>query len=334
MASLVKKHNKYYIRIRLPGGREKTIATHTGNLREAERCLRLIQDKEILFKAKMIAEAELEDLALDDAISRYIDARKRGGLRPKTIVTYQTALDNLKEAISPSMRVNLIQNSHLQKMVDSIKANKLSDGTANIRIRSVNTFTSWLYKEGYILTPLKLQQIKIDEPLPKFLTPDELDKFYKKVKTPQLFSTFKTYEGLGLRLRELHHSRLEGDYVIVPAEFAKSRRDRIVPISEGLKEHYIIATTNPLKPDSITHAFRRIADNAEISPDKTLHSLRHTYALRMLVQTNNIVFVKELLGHSDIETTMIYTKFPKEFVAEQLKMQAATETPPTVVGEA
>ncbi|MBT3823463.1 MAG: tyrosine-type recombinase/integrase [Candidatus Marinimicrobia bacterium] len=334
MASLVKKRNKYYVRIRLPGGREKTIATGTGNLREAERRLRLIQDKEVLFKAKIIAEAELEDLALDNAITRFIEAKKKGGLRPKTISTYETAFDSLKAVNSPSMLVSSLQKSHLTRMVDHIKSNKLSDGTANIRIRSVNAFTSWLLNEGYILTPVKLQQIKMDEPLPKFLTPDELDKFYEKVKTPKLLSTFKTYEGLGLRLRELHHSRLEGDYVIIPAEHAKSRRDRMVPIPEDLKEHYIAATTNPLRPDSITHAFRRIADNAEISPGKTLHSLRHTYALRMLVQTNNIVFVKELLGHSEIETTMIYTKFPPSFLVEQLKVKPKAEVPPTVVGEA
>lgn len=48
MASLVKKRNKYYIRVRLPGGRERTIPTQTGNLREAERRLRLIRDNGIL----------------------------------------------------------------------------------------------------------------------------------------------------------------------------------------------------------------------------------------------------------------------------------------------
>jgi hypothetical protein len=47
MASLVKKRNKYYIRVRLPGGKEKTIPTQTGNRREAERRLRLVQDEEI-----------------------------------------------------------------------------------------------------------------------------------------------------------------------------------------------------------------------------------------------------------------------------------------------
>ena len=48
MASLVKKRNKYYIRIRLPGGKEKTIVTQTGDHREAGSRLRLIRDHGIL----------------------------------------------------------------------------------------------------------------------------------------------------------------------------------------------------------------------------------------------------------------------------------------------
>jgi len=49
MATLVKKHNKYYIRIRLPGGKEKTISNQTGNRHEVERRLRIVQNKEWTF---------------------------------------------------------------------------------------------------------------------------------------------------------------------------------------------------------------------------------------------------------------------------------------------
>ncbi|MCF7981167.1 MAG: tyrosine-type recombinase/integrase, partial [Pseudomonadales bacterium] len=131
-------------------------------------------------------------------------------------------------------------------------------------------------------------------------------------------ATFKLYEGLGIRLRELHHCYRDGNYVIVPAEFSKSRRDRMIPIPESLISDFELASKNPFNPDSITHAFRRYANKAQIAPEKTLHSMRHTYALRKLIETNNIVFVKELLGHRDIETTMVYTKFPTEYLMKVL----------------
>jgi len=324
MATLVKKRKKYYIRIYLPGGREKYISTGTGNLREAGRHLKLIQDKEFLFKASLIAEAELENLDLLTAKYRFLEDRKQNGRRPKTILSYDLSIDNLIQATSPSLQVSNLGKQHLHKMITMLQNRAFKDSTINIRIRSVNAFTRWLLEKEYILNPVKISQIKLDERLPKFLTPEELDRIYSQIKEPKMLATFKVYEGLGLRLRELHHCNLDGNYVVVPAEYSKSRRDRMIPISESLVHDFKIATTSPYQPDSITHAFRRYADRAGIAPEKTLHSMRHTYALRKLVETNNIVFVKELLGHRDIETTMIYTRFPMDYLMKLL------DTPPSV----
>ena len=319
MATLVKKHNKYYIRVRLPRGKEITIATQTGNRREAERRLRLVQDREILLKAKLISEAELEDLELQDAVDRFIKDRKVNGRRPTTIESYELALDNLVDANSPSMLVNSITNKNIRKMIEKLHKEKLKDNTINIRIRSVNAFTSWLLQEGYILERVKVPQVKVNEQLPKFLTPDELVNLYAQVENPKWYSTFKVLEGLGIRVGELQYSVLEEGYVTIPAEHAKSRRSRMIPIPMDLIPHYQIAMDKPYKPDSITHAFRSYADDANIPAEKTLHSLRHTFALHTLIETNNIVFVKELLGHQDIKTTMIYTKYPMDFLVKVLK---------------
>lgn len=325
MATLVKKHHKYYIRVRLPGGREKTISTQTGNRREAERRMRLVQDKEILYKARLISETELEDLDLQEATDRFIQDRKSNGRRLTTIASYQLALDNLIDANSPAMQVRSLTRKHIKKVIEKLRTKQLGDATLNIRIRSLNAFTSWLSAEGYVTEPLKLPQIKVDEHSPRFLTPEELDKFYNQVKHPKWYSTFKVFEGLGLRVSELAYTRREGDYVIVPAEQAKSRRDRLIPLDPEFAEHYDIAMREPFKPQSITHAFRRYADAANISSEKTLHSMRHTYALRQLVKTNNIVFVKELLGHQDVKTTMIYTKFPAKYLVDLLTPKSEKE---------
>jgi site-specific recombinase XerC len=217
MATLVKKHSKYYIRVRLSGGKEKTIATQTGNKREAERRLRLVQDKEILLKAKLITEAEMEDLELQDAVNRFIKERKVNGRRPATIKSYQRVLDCLVETNSPRLLVNSITTKNIRKMIDHLHKEKLSDTTINIYIRSGNAFTSWLFQEGYILEKVKVAQVKINEQLPKFLSLDELDKFYQQVDNPKWYSTFKVFERLGLRVSELQHSIIEEDHVTIPA---------------------------------------------------------------------------------------------------------------------
>jgi len=78
MATLRKIGTKYYVRMRLPGGKEKTIATGISNLREAERRLKLVEDREILFKSRLISEAELEDLRLQEATRQFINERYHG----------------------------------------------------------------------------------------------------------------------------------------------------------------------------------------------------------------------------------------------------------------
>jgi len=327
MASLVKKRQKWYVRIRLPGCKERTFPTKTGNRRQAEQFLQVFQQKEALLKARLITEAELEDLDLEDAVNRFIRECKLNGRRPTTINSYQLSLNNLVDANSPRLPVKSLSKKHFQKMVNMLHEKKigetkkkLKDNTINIRIRSVNTFMNWLHKEGYILDRIKASEIKVDEPLPKFLTPQELDDLYAKVNNPKMLSTLKVYEGTGMRLSELHHSYRQGNFIIVPAEFSKSRRDRMIPIDEDLIHHYEIAANDPFKPHTITHAFRKYADKVDPPIEKTLHSMRHTYALRMLQETKDIVTVKALLGHADIKTTMIYTKFPPEYIAEMLKV--------------
>ena len=87
---------------------------------------------------------------------------------------------------------------------------------------------------------------------------------------------------------------------------------------------------HPYKPHSITHAFRKYADKAKLPPEKTLHSMRHTFALRTLQQPGvTVVHVKELLGHSSINTTMIYLKFPEEYIAEMFKIEPESKTDPS-----
>lgn len=59
--------------------------------------------------------------------------------------------------------------------------------------------------------------------------------------------------------------------------------------------------------------------DAKVDPWKTFHSLRHTLAIRMLMQTDNIYYVQQLLGHQNIKTTMISVKFSQELLRSVLQ---------------
>ena len=81
---------------------------------------------------------------------------------------------------------------------------------------------------------------------------------------------------------------------------------------------YDFARDDPYSTDYITHKFKKACDDAGIK-GYSLHSLRHTFALRKLLETNNISIVKELLGHSSVQVSEIYTQFPMEYLTQVFK---------------
>lgn len=139
--------------------------------------------------------------------------------------------------------------------------------------------------------------------------------------------------GSGLRVSELVSLRrdsvnLKGGYIKVRG---KGRKERLVPINGKEKEDrlcYLKEVRGPLKTDSKAfflhpdgsfvsrqYFFLRIkayAAKAGIQKDISPHTLRHTFATLLRENGAELRQVQELLGHSDIQTTEIYTHISKK----------------------
>jgi site-specific recombinase XerD len=102
---------------------------------------------------------------------------------------------------------------------------------------------------------------------------------------------------------------------------SKYKKDRIVPLSDYMANGLIkylavekphIYLFNGKEPDGrysirgLSWVMREALKHTNIKKSINLHSLRHSYATHLLEEGVNIVTVKELLGHADIKTTMIY----------------------------
>jgi len=319
VASLRKKHGKYYIRV-FVDKKEKILPTGTSNLNEAMFHLKRVKREEIEIRQRIRKEiSDLEKrVAISEGVKYFTDhVGNEKNLKQSTIDSYKLACNNFRKCFKNVMYFDNLNEVHFTKLVEYLKREFSSPHTVNIRLRSIRAMLNYLYEKRMIKNiPFKVRTIKIDKTFPKFIKPHEIENIYDQVKIVKMLATFKTYEVTGMRLSELKNSKRDGEFIIV--QECKGRKQRIIPIPIEYFHYYDLAKDNPYSDDYITHKFKKACDDAGII-GHTLHSLRHTFALRKLLETNNISIVKELLGHSSVQVTEIYTKFPIEYIAQVFK---------------
>lgn len=319
MIGLRKLRGKYYGRLRL-NGKDKLLPLNTSYKTEAERLLKIYNEKEALIKAGLLESLEMDKMpTVSEAIHAFLNESKNNGLTQNTVKHYDYALRHLYNNVN-NISVNKIAESDCDKLKTYL-LNTYTRPTVNSYLKSINVFLSWAERKYKINLPPRIQLVKCEKILPEFLTPDELDRIYQLCDDNKMLSTFKIYEHTGIRLRELHSCDLDitnnGTYIKLKR--TKGKRERIIPIPPAVVEDFKIATHGGIyKPNHISKTFSKLRDEAKVSSNKSLHSLRHTFALRKLLELGNIYLVKEMLGHSSVNTTQIYLQFPDGYIKEVL----------------
>lgn len=172
-----------------------------------------------------------------------------------------------------------------------------------------------------------LPSIERPRKLPVVLSRREIKQL---LKTPKLLKhrlVLAMLYGCGLRcfeLRNLQLKDLDFDRKMLHIRQGKGRKDRYVPLSQmqirGLKK-YIAAdhpttwcfngydrkgTPSRLSAMGVQWIVREARKHSGIQKEITTHSLRHSYATHLLEMGLDIMSVKDLLGHADIQTTLTY----------------------------
>ncbi|MEN6316933.1 MAG: tyrosine-type recombinase/integrase [Clostridiaceae bacterium] len=171
---------------------------------------------------------------------------------------------------------------------------------------------------------ISLPSLKKDTKLPVILNRSELKELFKAPTLLKHRIVLTLIYSAGLRSQEvinLKLSDIDFERKTIHIRQSKYKKDRIVPLSgymaEGLKKY--IAAENPVdwlfngkEPDGrysvrgLSWVMRETLKKTSIKKEVNLHSLRHSYATHLLEDGLNIVTLKELLGHAEITTTMIY----------------------------
>jgi len=239
----------------------------------------------------------------------------------------------------------------LHRLPDASKKEPISKATANYHLIALRSFLKYLNKRDITApSPEEIELAKTDERQISFLDDDELDLLLSKpdLSTIQgvrdkaildlLFST-------GLRISELCNLQKE-DINLEKSEFSvkgKGGKVRVVFLDQEAKESLrrylerrndksefmfisyghvknVKAQSSNVKggitPRSVQRMIHKYARMAGLTKKVTPHVLRHSFATDLLMSGADIRSVQELLGHSSITTTQIYTHVTDQHLGE------------------
>ncbi|MBT7901191.1 MAG: tyrosine-type recombinase/integrase [Candidatus Marinimicrobia bacterium] len=319
-----KKDGLFYIRLWLPHTKKiKTIATGTDNEKKAKKILSEIEFAEKMRKCKehsfvAIYEDFMKEKGWDDeefnmkkepiriekAIDMYLDS-KENYVTKSTVYSYKVALKDFKNAFSKKTLLMELNVRDYDTLFNFLNSN-YGKGTTNIRLRGIRTFLNWAVDNEYIEKPPFKRFIfnKIYKPVRR-MRDEEVLEIFAKVNDPIILSIFRVHLNTGLRLSELLSSKLyhNDNGYFLEAWDLKGKHIKKMPLPESILEDYQISIAAEYGTCRVSKAFTKAKRDSEVEGEFTFHSLRHTYACRMLEKTQDLCRVSKWLGHSSTKVT-------------------------------
>jgi len=275
---------------------------------------------------------------------------------PKTIENYQHYLNRFLEwAGNIEPKDVTIDKIHKYRLYLNRLKNRdnatLSISTQNYHIIALRAFLKFLTKKDVLtLAPEKIDLSKTPQRSVEYLSREELDQLFESVDPLSTtgrrdLAILETLYSTGVRVTELINLNRE-QVNLDRREFmvrGKGRKNRIVflsdqaanQISDYLKtraddfeplfitagrcrkdEDLPMSERHRLTRVSIERIVRNYARKAEIVKKVTPHTLRHSFATELLINGADIRSVQEMLGHSSITTTQIYTHITNKKLRE------------------
>ena len=230
-----------------------------------------------------------------------------------------------------------IRHTHIRSWLASMKEKDISSKTINRKISSLKSFFKYLLKKELLEnTPTdKIISPKIGKRLPDFIKVEDAGKLIESLKNTESWKGLNTkmlitlFYNTGMRLSELinlKESQVDFHKKQIKV-LGKGNKERIIPISNeiaiGIKEYIqykkkefenaadILLVTEkgekmyPKYPYLIVKSF--LSTEVKTLDKKSPHVLRHSFATHLANNGADLNAIKELLGHSSLAATQVYT---------------------------
>jgi len=255
-----------------------------------------------------------------------------------TLISYENDLEQFFAYLASQFDgppVSTITASFIRSWLAELKGDDLTGKTINRKISTLKSFFKFLVKQGVIKqTPMAvIVSPKISKRLPAFVADKDMDRLFTSIifedswkgRTEKL--VLGVFYSTGMRLSELvnlKEANLDAYYCQVKV-LGKGNKERLIPLEKNLLQElqqyiaekpirlpgidtiFITENGKPLYARYIyTLVTQKLATVTTIDK-KSPHVLRHSFATHLTNNGADINAVKELLGHSSLAATQVYT---------------------------
>ncbi|MUK87211.1 site-specific tyrosine recombinase XerD [Ornithinibacillus sp. L9] len=274
------------------------------------------------------------------------------GLSDNTISSYKRDLKKYVQYINKIVQKDdwdHVSRADIIGFLHTLKDSGKSAATMARTISSIRLFHQFLIREELVHqdASLHIETPKIERKLPHVLSMQEVDSLLNmKATTPLELRNKAMLELLyatGLRVSELISLTMNDLHLTMGFVrcFGKGSKERIVPLGDvahNAVDQYINHARNnllkknkdetilfvnqhgkPLTRQGFWKILKAIAKEADIQKEITPHTLRHSFATHLLENGADLRAVQEMLGHTDISTTQIYTHVTKTRLKDMYK---------------
>lgn len=267
-------------------------------------------------------------------------------LSPHTIQSYQSDLEKFAKFLQKfTLAYTELTSSHIEQYLMTQKSRQLSSKTLQRNLAALNSCFDFAKNKKYLnINPAQgIKAPRASRALPKVYDVDEMSAILDYQPSSELevrdFAMLELLYGCGLRLSELVALKVQD---ITDAQdnmlqvVGKGNKERIVPLGKyalqrvqqwlAIRANYAASTEKlfiPLKHKTekglgaravqkrLEHYTLKFALAKKLHP----HALRHSFATHVLESSKDLRAVQEMLGHSDIATTQIYTQLNFQYLA-------------------
>lgn len=264
---------------------------------------------------------------------------------PNTIAAYERDLAAFAKWFNASANVEWQQTDahHIRQFVAACRRQTLTAASIKRRISAVRSFFTWAVQQDYLPAnpAMGIAAPKGEKKLPETLSVDDMSQLLKIPVTDALscrdLAMFECIYSSGLRLSELVNIDLQ-DLSLTSQELrvtGKGNKTRLLPIGKvavqaiqnWMRERASIAAPDEkalfvsqrgtrLGARSVQQRLDYWARRLGLAQHVHPHMLRHSFASHLLESSGDLRAVQELLGHSDISTTQIYTHLDFQHLAK------------------